>query len=104
MADSDIPFYTREKVYDDEIAPLMSKIIDVCRKHNIPMVASYQYENTEEEGAGFCTTILVGSPSKTEKFPAAESLLRAAEILKPRKATTLAITITSDKVSVQKIE
>lgn len=32
-----------EKVYDEQIAPLMDKIIAICKEHNIPLACSFQY-------------------------------------------------------------
>jgi len=45
----------REDVYDNEIAPLMTKIIEVAKRAKIPMFATFQYTEPDEE-AGFCTT------------------------------------------------
>ncbi len=44
-----------ESVYDAEIAPLMSKIIDICKANRIPMLATFQYSN-DDDGSDFCTT------------------------------------------------
>jgi hypothetical protein len=32
-----------EAVYDNEIAPLMQRIIDICKRHEIPMAATFEY-------------------------------------------------------------
>lgn len=32
-----------EAMYDAEISPLMTKIIGICEKHRIPMLAAFQY-------------------------------------------------------------
>jgi len=32
----------KEQVYDEQIYPLMDKIIEIAEKHNIPMVAVFQ--------------------------------------------------------------
>lgn len=32
-----------EAVYDERIAPLVAKIIDVCVMHGIPMFATFEY-------------------------------------------------------------
>lgn len=45
----------REDVYDNEIAPLMTRVIDLCRTHQIPMFATFQYTEPGAE-PGFCTT------------------------------------------------
>lgn len=49
--------YDLEKVYDDEISPLVNKIIDICNEHKIPMICSFAYENSDELGYGLCTTM-----------------------------------------------
>lgn len=38
-----------EQVYDDEISPLMSQIIAICKKHEMPMFATFQYKDNEDE-------------------------------------------------------
>jgi hypothetical protein len=48
--------WDEEAVYDSEIAPLMAQVIAICKAKQIPMLAVFQYCDTEENGAGFCTT------------------------------------------------
>jgi hypothetical protein len=55
---TDQPHWDEEKVYDGEIAPLMAQVIAICKAKQIPMLATFQYCNTEEDGAGYCTTSL----------------------------------------------
>ncbi len=50
--------YDEEEVYDEKISPLMQQIIEICKKHKIPMMASFTYINTKEDGPGRCTTHL----------------------------------------------
>ena len=59
--------FNLENVYDDEIAPLMKKIIDVCLRVNMPMVASFAYAT-----GSTCTTALVTSERTPERFVAAQ--------------------------------
>ncbi|MCP4640012.1 MAG: hypothetical protein GY851_06255, partial [bacterium] len=47
-----------EKIYDDEITPLMKQIIAICRKHRMPMLASFLYEHNEDGGLSTCDTII----------------------------------------------
>ncbi|MGO3570821.1 MAG: hypothetical protein ACTIOQ_23620 [Serratia grimesii] len=47
-----------ENVYDEQISPLMQQIIAICKENNMPMIASYAFENCEERNLGCCTTIL----------------------------------------------
>mgnify|MGYP006293807695 CR=1 FL=1 len=35
--------WTKEDVFDAEVAPLMEKIISVCEKHRMPFLATFQY-------------------------------------------------------------
>lgn len=37
----------KEKVYDEQIAPLMSRIIEICKDEQIPMFAEFQYNKTD---------------------------------------------------------
>jgi hypothetical protein len=49
-----------EAVYDAEIAPLMTKIIEVCKTHKMPMFATFLYMNDPADGSdGVCTTNLM---------------------------------------------
>lgn len=50
-----------EKVYDEQISPLMEQIIKICQENEIPMLCTFQYGPESEEGSvPFCTTLLVG--------------------------------------------
>jgi hypothetical protein len=44
-----------EKVYDEQISPLMKQIIDICKENKMPMFAEFQYGDTD-----FCKTRLCG--------------------------------------------
>lgn len=41
----------KENIYDEKIAPLMTQIIDICKKHKLPFFASFQYADNN-----FCTS------------------------------------------------
>lgn len=57
--------YDKEKIYDDEISPLMAKIIEICKRENIPMAAQFYLKEQDDEGLPmYCTTFMV--PSKDE--------------------------------------
>ncbi len=49
-----------ESVYDSQIAPLMSQIIEICKREGIPILASFCYradiEGTDDGVEDFCTT------------------------------------------------
>jgi hypothetical protein len=78
-----------ERVYDDEIAPLMTRIIAVCKEHRMPMIASFAYKNTDE-GIDFCSTSL---PFENRNVSA---LNQALSVIRSRCALSLmAMTICS---------
>lgn len=52
--------YDLEHIYDEQISPLMQQIIAICKESNMPMIASFAFENCEERNLGCCTTILNG--------------------------------------------
>jgi len=43
----------KEQIYDEQIAPLMSQIIEICKSENIPMFAEFQYSDLD-----FCKTLV----------------------------------------------
>jgi hypothetical protein len=47
----------REAVYDNQVFPLMGEIIDLCKEHDIPLLASFQYDDrSDPEDSSACTT------------------------------------------------
>jgi len=50
--------WTKEDVYDEQISPLMTQVIAICKEHKIPLVAQFNYASEGEEGPRFCTTVL----------------------------------------------
>lgn len=58
--------YDKEDVYDEQIAPLMSQIIEICKKENIPLTAqfslkSHRDDNESQEDPMRCTTIILAT-------------------------------------------
>jgi hypothetical protein len=49
-----------EAVYDAEISPLVTKLIEICQKHDLPMFASFAFAEGQR-----CTTF-VCSPEASE--------------------------------------
>lgn len=43
----------KERIYDEQISPLVQQLIRVCQENGIPMFASFQYSDE-----GFCTSAL----------------------------------------------
>lgn len=55
---NNIEEFDLESVYDQQISPLMQQIINICKEHKMPVIASFAYANTEENGVACCTTSL----------------------------------------------
>lgn len=73
-----IPFIERnwdkEKLYDEEIQPLMAQIIAICKAHEIPFLAAFAYLH-DERGFGICrSSRLVGDEPDTFRFAHSELL------------------------------
>jgi hypothetical protein len=45
----------KEKIYDEEISPLIKKIVEICEKNDIPLFATFQYSDEL-----FCSTHIFG--------------------------------------------
>ena len=43
----------KEAIYDEQIAPLMTQLLEICQREGVPMFASFQYSEV-----GFCTSAL----------------------------------------------
>lgn len=68
--------YDKEDVYDNEIAPLMKQIIEVCKREELPMVAQFYLKKEREDNGQpmYCTTTLV--PAKKDMDEEAYDQLR----------------------------
>lgn len=80
---------TREEAYDTKISPLMTQIIAICKEHDIPAFASFQY-NDDRDGddeARHCTTVL--------PFAKCSSLIHKCAKVAKGDPPLVALTITS---------
>jgi hypothetical protein len=82
--------WDEESAYDEKIAPLMKQIIAICKEHRIPLIASFQYQTTDEHGDAYCTTTLPFDGRTGEK------LTRAMSVMRVERPIVLAETITTD--------
>lgn len=93
--------YDKEEIYDSEVASLMNKIIETCKRENLPMVAQFYLkqdtQNSEVENkAMYCTTVIMPSKSELNEEPH-EHLSYVANAMyhgKSEAPSMLAITIT----------
>jgi hypothetical protein len=75
----------KEQIYDEQIAPLMTQIIEVCQKHGIAMISSFEVPNDIDTDLR-CSTHLA---DETGKYPFAD-VCRALRV--GRRAPALHLT------------
>lgn len=94
-------FWDLEKVYDEQISPLMTQILKICKENRLPMVASFAYSNqdpdspdTDEDksGLGFCTSFILPNGRPVQNYS------KAINAIKP-PPEFIAMTITTNKMN-----
>lgn len=65
-----------ESVYDQQISPLMQQIINICKEHNMPVLASFAFANTENTGVACCTTALTFEGRLIKPYVEATKIIR----------------------------
>lgn len=80
----------KEKIYDKQINPLMAKVIAICKKHKIAMLADFAlgFEDDDSDGQLKCTTVLLDDD--TEPCP---EQLRASRILMGERGSPMMLTV-----------
>lgn len=79
--------YNLEAVYDEQIAPLMKKVLDICKANDLPVVASFCYAIQADGGVDLCSSAIL----PVNRTP--ETLERMLYALKNRPGGMLAVTI-----------
>lgn len=83
----------KERAYDEHIAPLMTRIIAVCKEHKINAAAHFVLDFDVEHSTPMrCTTIL---PVDKTDAVGSETLARVEDVLYPRP-DFMAMTIMSE--------
>ncbi|MGW5954924.1 hypothetical protein [Bacillus mycoides] len=64
--------YDKEKIYDEEIAPLMQQILEICKREELPMVAQFYHAEEspyDEESVTplYCTSIIIPGDRNDEE-------------------------------------
>ena len=77
-----------EDVYDNQISPLMAQIIAICKEHEIPMVAMFQYASEVDGCPGHCSTTI---PFDGQS----EKIKRANIVVQPDRPVAITETITT---------
>lgn len=80
-----------EEVYDEQISPLMAKIIEICQKNKMAMVASFSLGQEKDESYFLCTSALIG-----DEYNPPESFITAYNTIRSKKSPMMIIK-TADK-------
>lgn len=84
--------YDKEKIYDEQIAPLMQKIIEICQANDVQMLASYYLrKETDDEYDLYCSTCLIPKGGSKTLINATNVLLNKYTVEKP---LLMAVTVT----------
>lgn len=70
----------REAVYNEEIDPLVSRLVDLCIEYGIPIVIGVELDNAED-GSG--QTVCVSYYSDNTSEPSAGVVSEAVELFSP---------------------
>jgi len=59
---------TKEQIIDDEIVPLMTKVIEICRFSDISMVSSFCFEegSMKEDGESTMISTFLGNKDRSQ--------------------------------------
>jgi hypothetical protein len=69
-----------EAVYDAEIWPLMAQIIDICTRHKIPMLASFQYADETQPGGPAASTTRIPFDGEMDCYDQAVRLIMGSPV------------------------
>lgn len=87
-----------ESVYDAEIAPLMTQIIEICHKHKLPMFATFLCMNDPDESGDdlVCTTSLL-----FKERPIPDKMMSLPGIILATKRSALRLRVTKADGSIE---
>lgn len=85
------PRTEKERIYDDQISPLMAQIIKVCRDNNINMATTFSLDFDEEaEETLFCTTVIPIDESDEEGM---SRIVACRKVMYPPEPQSFAFTV-----------
>lgn len=89
---------TKEQAYDEQISPLMARIIAICKQHKIAFICDFKLDDDLH-----CT-----SGDVTESIHPSKAQVRCWELLRPKAAMALAETVEtlpdgSKKITIRRI-
>jgi hypothetical protein len=60
--------FDKEQIYDEQLSPLVTQIIQICEQHKLPLVLSVCYGWNETDKSLCCTTSLPGDGWQPERY------------------------------------
>lgn len=69
----------REKLYDEEIDPVVNQLIDLCSRHGIPVVVGVELDYTRAGTQMVCVSVHVDNT----QMRSSGTVERAAELMMP---------------------
>lgn len=88
---------TKEKIYDEKIAPLMSQIIAICKEHKIANICTFSIPDEDDNGLQ-CTTAML-----TDEYDPPETLKEAIDIIRPPQRSPMMMTVRDGDGSVKEM-
>ena len=70
------PPVTKEKIYDDQVNPLMAKILAICQKHKIAMLASFSIPTVDDPDLCVTSALLADEYEPPKEFGHSLNLIR----------------------------
>ncbi|RQU96669.1 hypothetical protein [Burkholderia cenocepacia] len=67
---------TKEQIYDEQISPLMTQIIAICKEHKIPILASFFTPGDDDPELAVTTALLGNGFEAPKNFTSALRELR----------------------------
>ena len=85
---------SKEAIYDDEISPLLKKILEICKTHKIAMLSEFclGYDDDNPDSQLCCTSALL-----TEDHEPTERIKEAFNVLKPQPQFMTITTVSKRK-------
>ena len=77
----------KETIYDNEIAPHMQAIIEVCKREQIAMIASFDIPNYDDPDL-CCTSMVPDENGNPERHRRAHRAIEGGSDVSPMRITT----------------
>jgi len=75
-----------EKIYDEEISPLVKKVNEICKRENMPFIMSFAMTNKDSEPL-YCTSTIYGKYGMIETPQIKDAVRAMATVADQRNFT-----------------